>query len=203
MILLILSTHSQAVALPNPFLFISKGFTCSGFFSKIERAKTVAFTEPMFYIGDSALIKNGDNRFKTLEDFNKKDIKIAVIQGETGHLFAQKNLQSAELAILPGADISLALAQVSSEQVDAAITDAWTIKSYSKQHPDTQDIAEINSKINFKMNPVTWAVRYDDLDLLSFLNTSIKILKINKKFQEWEKKYDVHWLREDLKLKIE
>jgi polar amino acid transport system substrate-binding protein len=155
----------------------------------------------MFYIGNSALIKKGDARFKTLDDFNKTGVKIAVIQGEVGHLYAQKNLPTAELVVLLGADISLALAQVSAGKVDAAFTDGWTIEAYAKEHPETQDFLEVNPAASYGINPVTWAVRQGDADLLTFLNTAIIDLEADGKFLEFEEKYDAHWLRPEFELK--
>lgn len=169
-------------------------------FTLIERAKTVSFTEPMFYIHNSVLIKQGDDRFETLEDFNQEGIKIAVIDGEVGHLYAQKNLPNAELIVLPGADISLALAQVSSGKVDAAFTDGWTIEQYAKEHPETQDFLDVTPDAAYGINPNSWAVRHEDADLLNFLNVAINYMEVNGKFDEFAEKYGTDWLREDLSL---
>jgi polar amino acid transport system substrate-binding protein len=172
----------------------------TGLFSTMERAKSIAFTQPIAYIGNSVLIRQGDTRFKSLDDFNKPDIKIAVMQGEVGHLYAQKNLPNAELVVLPGADISLALAQVSSGQVDAAFTDDWVVSSYAKEHPETQDFLEVNSTASYGINPVSWAVRQEDTDLLNFLNTATINMQAEGKFLEFEEKYDAHWLRQPFEL---
>lgn len=172
----------------------------TGLFSKIERAKSVAFTRPMFYIGNSILVRKGDTRFASLADFNRSDVKIAVIQGEVGHLYVQKNLPNAEVTVLPGADISLALTQVTNGQADAAFTDGWTIEQYAKEHNDTIDFLTVNPSAAYGINPVSWAVRQADVDLLNFLNTAITDLEADGKFIEWEKLYDAHWLRPKFEL---
>jgi polar amino acid transport system substrate-binding protein len=169
-------------------------------FTRIERAKSVSFTRPMFYLHNSVLIKKGDQRFKELEDFNNKDVKIAVIQGEVGHLYAQKHLPNAELIVLPGSDISLALSQVSSGNADAVFTDGWTIEQYVKEHPETVDFLDVNPKAAYGMNPNAWAVRQEDTDLRNFLDTAIYNMEADGKFLEWEEKYGSNWLRPKFEL---
>lgn len=174
--------------------------TTTGLFSRIERAKTVAFTRPIVYIGNSALVRKGEKRFATITDFNSRGVKIAVIQGEVGHLYAQKELGNADLIVLLGGDISLALAQVSAGKADAAFTDGWTIEQYAKEHPETVDFLSINPAASYGINPVSWAVRHEDADLLNFFNTALYDLEAEGKFLEFEKKYDAHWLRQEFVL---
>jgi ABC-type amino acid transport substrate-binding protein len=169
-------------------------------FTRMERVKSVAFTKPMYYIHNSVLIKKGDTRFKELEDFNEEDITIAVLQGEVGHLYAQKNLQHANIVVLPGNDISLALAQVSSGAADAAFTDGWTIEQYAKKHPETVDFLDVNPNAAYGINPNAFAVRHEDTDLRNFLDTAIYNLEADGKFLEWEQKYGANWLRPKFEL---
>lgn len=172
----------------------------TGLFSRIERAKAVAFTRPIMYLGNSVLIRKNDTRFRTIDDFDKPGIKIAVMQGEVGYLYAQKNLQNAEIIVLPGADISLAMSQVSAGKADAAFTDEWVVSQYAKEHPETQDFLDVDSSASYGMNPVAWAVRQEDADLLNFLNNALTDLEADGKFLEIEEKYGSHWLRPKFKL---
>lgn len=172
----------------------------TGLFSTIERAPSVAFTRPMFYIGNSVLVRRGETRFKELSDFDKPSVRIVVLQGEIGHLYAQKNLKNATVTVLQGADLSLPLEQVRLGQADAAFTEEWVIERYTQAHPDTVNFLSLNPKATYGINPVTWAVRHEDSDLLNFLNTSINYLEAEGKFQELEQKYDLHWLRPAFRL---
>jgi polar amino acid transport system substrate-binding protein len=164
-------------------------------FTRMERAKSVSFTRPMYYIHNSVLIREGDERFTDLEDFNDGNVTVAVIQGEVGHLYAQKHLPEANLIVLPGADISLALAQVSSGKADAAFTDGWTIQQYAEEHPETVDFLDVNPDAAYGINPNAWAVRHEDTGLLNFLDTAIYNMEADGKFLEYEEKYGSSWLR--------
>lgn len=170
-------------------------------FSTIQRATVLAFARPIFYAGNGILIKAGDTRFESIEDFDKPEIRIAVIQGEVGHLYVQKNIKNAQVTVLPGGDISLAPAQVSMGKADAAFTDAWTIAQYAKEHPETADFLDLHPEAAYGINPTTIALRHSDTDLLNFLNTAITDLEANGKLKEFGQKYGTSWLREEFVLK--
>lgn len=172
----------------------------TGLFNKIERAKSVSFTRPMFYMGNGVLVRANETRFRAVSDFNRSGIQIAVISGEVGHLYAQSHLDAAELVVLPGSDISLALQQVSSGRADAAFTDGWTIEQYAQAHPETMDFRIINASATYGMNPVAWAVRSDDAALLTFFNNAFDELEANGKFLEWEARDGLHWYRQPFRL---
>ncbi|MEK6924372.1 MAG: ABC transporter substrate-binding protein [Candidatus Micrarchaeota archaeon] len=166
----------------------------SAIFEKIPRAKAIAFTKPIIFIGDSALARKEDARqFKNLHDLNKSSVRIAVVQGESGQYFAEKNLPLAQKIALPGSDISLALAMVSAGRADVAITDSWTIRQYAREHDETVDLFANNP---LEINPAGWAVRKQDLELLNFLDTAINYAEVNGVFKKDELKYGADWLHE-------
>ncbi len=173
-------------------------------YTKIQRASAVSFTRPFLYKNENALVKKDETRLKSIKDLNQSWVRVAVLQGEAGYYFAQKNLQQAQLIVLPGSDLTLPMAMVSSGQADVTITDAWTIDQYAKVHPETQDFLSLNpetASINdFPVNPVGWPVRQEDQSLLSFFNTALDFIDANGKWEEWEKKYDAYWLRTQLTL---
>src|SRR5579872_683324 len=72
----------------------------AGTFATIQRAAAVEFTKPIHYLGYSAVVKKGDTRFKTLSDFNKEGIKIAVVQGGAGQEYVKENFPKATIVAL-------------------------------------------------------------------------------------------------------
>ncbi|MGH9425411.1 MAG: substrate-binding periplasmic protein, partial [Terriglobia bacterium] len=51
-------------------------------FVTIPRARSVAFTRPLFYAGNSAIVRRDDTRFTDIMSFDRPGITIAVTQGE-------------------------------------------------------------------------------------------------------------------------
>lgn len=165
-------------------------FSIAATYRTIPRALSVDFTVPIIYIGNGAIIKKGDTRFKTIADFDKKGIKIAVAQGEASHEYASEHFKNAELVVLSSADLSQPLTQVLTGRADIGMVDAWTTKQFAEQHLEVTDLFA-DSPID--LTPVGWAVRKNDQELLNFLNTSIEYLISSGRMRDWEKKYNAHW----------
>jgi ABC-type amino acid transport substrate-binding protein len=160
-------------------------------FKTINRAKSVAFTRTLFYFGNSAIARNGDTRFKILDDLKQKGIKIAVTQGEAGHEYAKSNLPNAELIVHSNVDQAEAFSEVSVGRADIALGDAWTTKLYADEH---QEVVDLFADKPYNLMPVGWAVRKDDTEWLQFIDTAIETLESSGKLEEFEKKYDAPWI---------
>ncbi|NOX71748.1 MAG: amino acid ABC transporter substrate-binding protein [Candidatus Micrarchaeota archaeon] len=174
----------------------------SAFFIKIPRAYSVAFTKPLFYVGDAALVRKNDNRFSSIWDADKKGVVVAVANGESGHEFVKENFKKADIRAIDveGGDLSRVYLEVSSGRADIAITDAWNIKLYSEKH---DDVKPLFIEKPFNMNPVAWAVRQDETEFMRFIENSLNALEANGKLKEFEKRYDAHWLHETKTYNVE
>lgn len=161
-------------------------------FTTIPRLTSVSFTEPLIYAGNSAIALKSNNRFSSIEDLNSEDVTIAVTQGEAGHEYAKANLQKAKLIIHPGPDQLLTFQDVLTGRADVALGDAFVTAKFASQHPDK--ISDVFSKNPYNLTPVSWSVRYGDIDLLNFLNNSISVLSTQGKLQEFEKRAGANWL---------
>lgn len=170
-------------------------------FVKIPRAASVAFTKPLFFAGNSALVKQGEMRFKTIEDMNKPGIRIAVASGESGHIYAQQHLKNATIVPIDvdSSDLSRFLLEVTSGRADAGIADSQTIKLFAAAHSETLDLFASRP---FDVTADAWSVRLGDSDLLQFLNNSLLYLQTNGTWDALEKKYDAHWLHENITYSI-
>ncbi len=165
------------------------------FFAQIPRAKVVAFTQPLYYAGHTALVQKGDTRFQKIEDADKKGIKVVVANGESGHNYVKAHFQNAEIIVIDveSSDLSRFLVDVSTGRADIGIADTNTIARYAEEHPEVEDLFTGKP---FDLSPVNFAVRYSDADFLVFMNTSLEYLQISGEFRQLEEKYDAQWLHE-------
>lgn len=146
----------------------------AGIYPLIGRSTSVSFTRPYLYSGYSAAVLAGDGRFAKVDDFNKEDVRIAVIQGEFGHIYAQKYLPKAKLIVLEkGADFTMPIVAVSSGQADAGFTQSDVLGEYAKIHPEVRDLYP---NAPFATDPTTFAVRQEDQKLLNFLDNGLSYL---------------------------
>ena len=161
-------------------------------FSTIPRSITVAFTKPLMYVGNSALVRGNEDRFKSLDDIDKEGITIAVTQGEQGDEYAQNNIKNAIVKVLSQGDQNLAFVQVLAGRADVALGDAYAVARFAQEHQG--EAKDLFSQNPYNLTAVGWAVRYDDLELLYFINTAIDVLETTGKIEEFEKKSNVNWL---------
>lgn len=151
-------------------------FSIAATFATIPRATVAAFTHPLFYLGNSAIVRKGDDRFadvKTIMDLDREGITIAVVSGEQSHDFASKNFKKAKLKVLKSADLSTAMLEVLAQRADVAMSDHYVVKSFVATHPEAVDLFARNP---WGIQPIAWATRTDDLRLRDFLNTAIDYL---------------------------
>ena len=162
----------------------------AGFYPMINRSTAVSFTRPFYYAGNNGVVKAGDNRFNTISDLNRSDIKIAVIQGEFGHIYAQKYIPKAKLVVLPEtSDNTAPLLAVSSGQADVGLIMADTVQEYVKKHPEVKALFQTP----YSTTPISWAVRKSDQKLLNFLENGINYLESTGELDAMAKKYNSTW----------
>ncbi len=171
----------------------------AGFFANIPRAAAVAFTKPpLFYVGESAVIRKNDMRFQDVQDasaFDKPDITIAVATGESGDIFVKEHFRHAKVTRIDveSSDLSRFMTEVAANRADVAIADSNTVALYVAQHPELKDVFAKNP---FGLNPVGWAVRQQDTAWLHFIETSLQFLETQGTMRNLEQQYGAHWLHQ-------
>jgi cyclohexadienyl dehydratase len=158
-------------------------------FRTVPRAFEIAFSRPIDYFGYSAIIRANETRFKTIDDFNRGDITLAVTQGEVGHDYAQRHLPKAKLVVHKTGDIALALTDVIENRADAGICDAWTAKQFAAEHKGA--VRDLFADKPFNIVGAGWFVKQDQVELLQFLNTSIDWLESSGEIQRTASKYQL------------
>jgi len=172
----------------------------AGVYPLISRSTAVAFTRPYLYSGYSAVARSGDSRFKTADDFNKKGVKIAVVQGEYGHIYAQKYFPNAELLVLDkSSDLSLPIVSVSSGQADVGFSTSDVVGEYAKMHPEVQNLYPDRP---FATVPTTLAARQGDSKLMGFLDNGLGYLGSTGFIEGAVKSYNAsYWYKQDTQYK--
>lgn len=166
------------------------------YFNQIERSFSIAFTDPMIYVGNSALINADAEEFKSYTDilqFDKEGITIAVANGEAGHNFVKENFKHAEIIVIDveAGDLLKFLSLVQTGRADVGIADSVSISLYQREHSETTDLFASNP---FSINPTAFGVRQDDIMFLNFLNDALLTMEVKGKIEEFEQKYDAHWI---------
>jgi polar amino acid transport system substrate-binding protein len=160
----------------------------AGTFNTPVRAKAVNFSRPIFYLGNGAVVKKDDNRFHDIGELNKKDVKIAVVQGEQGYEYARKNLTNASLIALSGSDLSLAPLEVKLGKADAALSDQYVLRRYCDKNPEVKDALKDNP---YDVLPICWSVSKDakDSSLLNYINRELNTMEETGELQKIIDKY--------------
>jgi polar amino acid transport system substrate-binding protein len=153
----------------------------AGTFATVPRAAAVEFTKPVSYLGYSAVVKKGETRFHDIADFNRPDIKIAVIQGGASVEYAKENFPKAQLSTLATGNLLAPFVEVTAGRADVGIEDAWQARRYSVEHPEVTDLFAGRP---YNVLPIAWSVKRGNTDLLNFMNTAIDWLMINDRFQK-------------------
>jgi polar amino acid transport system substrate-binding protein len=160
----------------------------AGTFATVQRAAAVEFTKPIHYLGYSAVVKKGDERFKSLADFNNKDIKIAVVQGGAAHEYVKENFPLAQTVTLGTGNLAAPFVEVSAGRADVGIEDAWQARRYAAQQPAVTDLFASKP---YNLLPIAWTVKRGNQELLNFLNTSIDFMLLTGRWERMANAYGV------------
>lgn len=160
----------------------------AGTFRTPVREKAVNFGRPIFYLGNGAVVKKDDNRFTSIDDFNKDGVVIAVVQGEQGYEYAKKNLTKATLHALGGSDLSIAPLEVKLGKADAALSDQYILRRYCDKNAEVKDALADNP---YDVLPICWSVskKSQDTALINYLNVRIDSMESSGRLNAIMAKY--------------
>jgi polar amino acid transport system substrate-binding protein len=150
-----------------------------------ERAAAVAFTDPWAYIGFSAMVKaSGD--IKSSADLDKSGNVITVVAGAMEQAYVQRRFKNA--TIKPLTDVSAAILDVMQGSAKAYVG-ATISNAIREQERPTELRNVLFPKDDVEWNGMSHAVRYSDLDLLTFLNTYVQAMKLRGFYKELTEKW--------------
>ena len=134
-----------------------------------ERNLKVNFTTPYDYSGMSMVAhRKKAEGFSTLDDFNSKDVNIAVRMGTTAEQAARKFLPNAKLRLFENE--SQALQELNLGRVHAVVSSAPMPVFHALKYPDKLFVP---LEENFTKEPIGFAIRKGDPDALNYFNNWI------------------------------
>ena len=148
-----------------------------------DRAEQVDFSDP-YAIALLAVLVNKNTDASSIEDLNREGMKIAVKSGSTGHLYAESNLQNAELMVLP--DESACVTEGAQGRADGFIYDQLTIYRNWQKNLDTTEAIFIPFQ-----EPEKWgiAVQKGNSELLEQVNAFLKEFREEGGYDKLEETY--------------
>jgi len=132
----------------------------------LARAMKLAFTTPYMYTGVMVFAKN-DGACQTLQECqNKEGLKVAVLLGSTAEKDAKKTFPNAEFKSYKGGGPIL-LDAVLKGHADVGVNDGSSLRTQIDNYPPNTFLLlpDMLSK-----SPLSFAVRYDSLDLQEWIN---------------------------------
>ena len=141
-----------------------------------ERSTAVAFSEPYGYISITAMTR-ADNAAKTIN-------VISTVGGTSAAKYSQKAFKQAKVVAF--GDTTAAVLEVMQGRAVAYMGDSVSNALRAKERPK-----EIKNIVLAKTewNSLNHAVRYDDLDLLVFIDTYIRTMKLRGWYEELAEKW--------------
>ncbi|MEQ8895653.1 MAG: transporter substrate-binding domain-containing protein [Roseovarius sp.] len=151
-----------------------------------ERAKAVAFTDGWGYLSHVALVRN-DSEAQSRDDLNAEGNRIAVVSGTSAHQFAINVFDKAEVASF--SDTGAAVLEVMQGSAAAYLGDSISNTRRAEEREELRLIEFAADKTEW--NSMNHAVRYEDQDLLLFLNTYIRAMQLRGWYTELAEKWDM------------
>ena len=150
-----------------------------------ERAVAVAFSEPFGFISATAMVR-ADNAAKTRADLDKPGNIISTVAGTSQQKFSQRVFKNAK--VVGFNDTTGAVLEVMQGRATAYMGDSVSNALREKERPaEIRNIVFANADTEW--NSLNHAVRYDDLDLLTFINTYIRTMKLRGWYKELAEKW--------------
>ncbi len=150
-----------------------------------KRALKVNFTIPYDYSGMSMVAhRKKAAGFKSLDDFNKPDVQLAVKLGTTAVMAAKKYMPKAKLRLFE--DEAQAYQELRNGNVHAVVGSAPRPAYEAVKYADTLFMP---MRDNFTKEPIGFALRKGDFDTLVFFNSWIQ----TKNDQGWLQDRHYYW----------
>jgi ABC-type amino acid transport substrate-binding protein len=154
----------------------------------VGRAKAMNFTRPISYTGNTALVRADDKRFKDMNDLNASGVTVAVVQGTQDHEYALKNFPLATIKAIATQDVPLLFTEVATGRADVALADTYNVRNFLTQH---SNLKELTPEKPYNILPAAWNVRYEDVALWQFINSSLVYLEGNNVLLSLNRKYNI------------
>jgi polar amino acid transport system substrate-binding protein len=154
-------------------------------FKTIPRAQGVAYTNSIYYLGYTGVVKKGTAaKYRDQDAIDRAGVRLAVKSGSPIEQYARDHCRKATIMAIEGADLSVPLQAVSQGNADVGLMNEHTVEFYARDHPDVEIVLADHPWL---MAGMAWTVRYGESDWLTFLNTSLEVLLSTGQIAIWER----------------
>ncbi|RMF86776.1 MAG: hypothetical protein D6736_14335 [Nitrospinota bacterium] len=157
----------------------------SGITIRLERAKSVHFSDPYILIGSSPLVRKEDaKRFRSWQDVDRPGVVVVVTLGTSNDQIVTKRFKHATIKRITAP--ASTVAELLAGRADATITDNIAAVMQAQDHPE---LYAVNPRHPFEKDYFGYPVQQGDPDWLQFVNTWIRLNKQDGFFEELEQKW--------------
>ncbi|WP_168771077.1 transporter substrate-binding domain-containing protein [Palleronia sediminis] len=144
-------------------------------FATPQRALSVAFTDAYDTYGFHVMVRV-DSDLQTLEDVNSEGVTFAGVAGTVEAQYPAELFPNATVTELVTDQANAGPTSVLSGQSDAVLVDPGFLRILTAQNPALAEQTRLLNGEDNLLKPVSlsYAVRHDDMDMLSFLNVFIR-----------------------------
>jgi polar amino acid transport system substrate-binding protein len=164
----------------------------SGLTRTLDRARTVAFSDPYFASGLQVLVREG-SRYAAVTALGQSHARIAVRGGTTAETFARNTLAGTTVRAL--ADEQALFAAIERNEVDAVVIDYVSARDAIVRGHVRAKLSALEDR-RFTVEHFAFAVRQGDRDWLGWLNLMLRESKASGEFHLVAARYNA-WFRSE------
>jgi polar amino acid transport system substrate-binding protein len=164
----------------------------SGLIRTLERARTIAFSDPYFASGLELLVRD-DNKVATVQELKQSHARVAVRGGTTAEAFARSQLGGTVVQTLP--DVAAIFSAIEHRQADAGVMDYVSARDAAVRGHVRVSLHPLEDR-RFTVEHFAFAVRHGDADWLNWLNLMLRETKASGEFHTVAMRYNA-WFRSE------
>ncbi len=154
----------------------------SGVSATLERARTIAFSEPYFETGLCLLVRK-DASIRGPQDLDDPRVTLALKTGTTGHLVAERRFARAKKRYFK--DEAACALEVAQGKADAFVYDQVSVARHAREDPERlRAILE-----PFTYEPYAIAFRQGEPDLARFVDMFLRTIRRDGRLAQLERRY--------------
>jgi len=154
----------------------------NGLGATVQRSLAVAFTEPYGYYAEASLVRSNET-VKSFSDLDQKGNIIAVMAGTSAHTLWKDKFKNAEIQTFT--DSTTAILEVIQGRAKAFMSDSLVNAFRAQERPELSLFIPENTVWFYQAH----AVRYEDQDLKTFLDTYVRNMKVRGWYKELGEKW--------------
>jgi polar amino acid transport system substrate-binding protein len=162
---------------------------CTTLYMRPNMMPHVEFTQAYYYLPIHVVQRTGEDRFKTVSDVNRPEIKISAIDGTIPALLAAEDFpDAAKFSLSESNDYAENMMSVVTRKADVTLMDPLIFNNFDKNNPGQ---LEINGDIPpLRVFAKTFAVLKGEHDLNTMISYAIQHLLNNGKIEPIISKYE-------------